>query len=79
MARPKNTKNRKRLSLETSEEVRTRMERLRDCTGAETITQVICRALAVYELLIGEQRKGGAIVVRQKDGHEKEVLLVPEG
>lgn len=66
----------KRLSLETSAEVRDRMERLRDMTGAQSITQVICQSLLVYEALMKEQKSGGTVILRTVDGHEREILIL---
>jgi hypothetical protein len=66
----------RRLSLETSDAVRQRMEKLRDETDADSITEVIRRALAVYECLWDETKRGSQIIVRSGK-KEREVLLIP--
>lgn len=65
----------RRLSLEMSEVVRQNLEDLRDRTQADSMTEVIRRALAVYELLWDEKTKGAKLVLRAPDG-EKEVILL---
>ena len=64
-----------RLNLEVSKSVRERMERLRDETEADSLTEVIRRALAVYELLWEQRKEGGEAFVR-RDGIEHSVLIV---
>ena len=51
------------------------MERLRDETEADSLTEVIRRALAVYELL-WDQRKEGWETVMRRDGTERSVLII---
>ena len=65
-----------RLNLAVSEDVRSRIESIRDETHAESVTEVIRRALAVYDFLL-TKTEGGAEVFIRKDGAEKEVILVP--
>ena len=40
------------------------------------MTEVVQRALAVYEFLHAEKSKGNALVVKDADGVEKEVVLL---
>ena len=77
MSRPARTEPKVRLNLEISQAVRERLERLRERTGAETITEVIRRALALHELLLDQTDQGGEILAR-KDGHERLFVLVKE-
>lgn len=65
-----------RLNLALSKEVRDRIESIRDETHAESIAEVIRRAVAVYDLLIEEQQSGGEVLVRNGES-ESRVLLVP--
>lgn len=65
-----------RLNLSVSEAIRDRIEELRDETHAESATEVIRRALAVYDLMITKTNEGGKVLIRIGD-EEKEVLLVP--
>ncbi len=64
-----------RLNLEVSKSVRERMERLKDETEADSLTEVIRRALAVYELL-WDQRKDGWETVVRRNGTERSVLII---
>ncbi len=75
---PRRSTNRKmtRLNLAVSEDVRDRIETLRDETDAESVTEVIRRALAVYDKLISKSQQGGEVFIRHR-GVEREVLLVP--
>jgi len=55
--------------------VRQKLEALRDKTQANSLTEVVQRALAVYEFLHAEKSKGHALVVKDKGGGAKEVVL----
>jgi hypothetical protein len=62
------------LSLELQVSVRERMEALRDETNADSITEVIRRALSVYEMLGNAANEGGQLIVEFHD-HSSQVLL----
>jgi Ribbon-helix-helix protein, copG family len=62
-----------RLNLAVSAQVKERLDRLQRTSDAASITEVIRRALAVYEDLLNV-RKGGAKVVVEHRGGTKEVL-----
>ena len=47
----------------------------RDSIGADSLSEVIRRSLAVYDLLYAESAKGGKPFVHYPDGDEKELLL----
>lgn len=53
-----------------------KLEALRDLTQANSLTEVVQRALAVYDFLHAEKAKGNALVVKDADGGEKEVVLL---
>lgn len=55
--------------------VRQRLESLVERTDAESLAEVIRRALAVYDLLHGEIERGGKVFVRHADGTEESVLF----
>ncbi len=63
-----------RLNLEVHPAVRDRLERLRDVSGADTLTEVVRRALAVYEVLL-EREARAEIILRSPNGEAKVVLL----
>ena len=64
-----------RLNLEIGKEVRERMEELMDETGARSLTDVVSRALAVYDFLCRQKKKGGKILIQDDDGTRELVLL----
>lgn len=72
MARPA-TEKKIRLNLDLTERVRERLERLREATEAESMTEVIRRALSIYDALIEIRQEGGKIVVVDK--HDKQEQL----
>ncbi len=76
MPSPKTTQKRKRLSLDLTPQVKLRIEKLRDSTNAESITEVIRRSLATYELLCDAQANGKSIVVRDSDGSNEQTVLL---
>jgi len=66
-----------RLNLEVNPAVRERLERLKGATEAESLTEVIRRALAVYEVLIDLSPTSREIVIRDSKGKERNLVLVP--
>ena len=70
-----NQKKMTRLDLKMTEEVRQDLESLRDATQASSMSEVIARALAVYEFLWLEKKNGGKLVIKGPSG-EKEVVLL---
>lgn len=76
MPKSKTNSKRKRLSLDLTPQVKRRIENLREITEAESLTEVIRRALASYELLCEAQVSGKSILVRDVDGTESTVILL---
>jgi hypothetical protein len=66
-----------RLNLQIAETVRQRLEALVDRSEADSMVEVIRRALAVYEVLWDVKEQGASIVVRFSDGREKDLILAP--
>lgn len=64
-----------RLNLEMGKEVRERMEELKDETGARTLTDVVSKALAVYDYLWKQKRTGRKILVQDDEGTRELVIL----
>lgn len=62
-----------RLNLAVSAQVKERLDRLQRTSDAASITEVIRRALAVYEDLLAV-RKGGAKIIVEHRGGAKEFL-----
>ena len=76
MPRPKSSKEKKRLSLETSLKLRETMESLLDRTDSDSITEVIKRAIYFYDWHIGQCEKGAQFYVKSR-GQKKRHLLYP--
>ena len=76
MARPPSGEARTRLSLELPTRVRDRLERLREISEADSLTEVIRRALTIYDVLLATTREeGGKVILRRQDGSEREVII----
>lgn len=75
MPRLKRTRETARLSLDVSLTVRERIERLRESSDADSVTEVVRRALAVYEVLIAERKRGSEMILRDAGGVERRLLL----
>jgi hypothetical protein len=65
-----------RLNLEMSETVRHKLEDLQRRTDAPSLSEVIRKALAVYDLVWSAVDEGRQIVIRDDDGAEQTVILV---
>ena len=64
-----------RLNLELAAKVRTRMEQLRDETGAHSLTEVVCKSLAVYDYIWGEKKNGAKVIIQDSQGTRELVIL----
>lgn len=76
MSRPPSTEPRVRLNLEMSERFRNRLERVRDKSEADSMTETIRRAVEVYESLLDARSNRVSIIFRTEDGAEKELVLI---
>jgi len=75
MPRPPSTENRVRLNLELPVRVRDQLERLKELSEADSLTEVIRRALRIFELLLEMRASKASIIIRAKDGSEKEIII----
>jgi hypothetical protein len=66
----------RRLNLELPEAQNQRLETLREKTEAASLTQVIQRALAVYDLVMSEKFKGSTVIIRDAEGKDRELILM---
>ncbi len=66
-----------RLNFLVRPEVRERLERILTSTRARSLTQVLDRALVVYEHLLLHQKAGDSIVIRKSNGEECELVIIP--
>ena len=58
MSRPVRTIKKQRLNLDLPLGVKERIEQLRDTTHADSMSEVVRRALAVYEFVARENARG---------------------
>jgi hypothetical protein len=59
-----------------SEEVRQRLESLREKTDADSLAEVVRKALAVYDFLWAEREKGAKLMVQGADRKDRELVLL---
>lgn len=59
-----------RLNVVVNQHVKGRIERLQEMAEDASITEVIRRALAVYEELLKIREEGGQLVVENRDSRE---------
>jgi len=62
-----------RMTLELSPKVRERLQDLSAETD-QSLSEVIRRALAVYDFILTETKRGGNLIIRTPDG-EKELVI----
>lgn len=74
--RPARKQPKVRLNLDMPVEVKEQLERIRDQLHADSMGEVIRRALAVYDYLHSEQADGAHLLIRTKDGVEKGLPLL---
>lgn len=65
-----------RMNLDMPEPVKKRLEDLRNETYADSLSEVIRRALALYDLVWTEKQQGSTTIIRCKDGTEKQIQLL---
>lgn len=58
------------------EEIKEQLESLRDMTHADSMSEVIRRAIAVYDFLWIEKQAGSVTLVRDSKGNEKQLHLI---
>ena len=65
-----------RINLDMHEEVKAQLEDIRDRTNADSMGEVVRRAVALYGFLLQEKQKGSALRMRNPDGSEVELVFV---
>ncbi len=76
MARPTKKREQARLTLAVTPEIKKLMEDLRDETGADSLSEVVRRSLAVYEFFWKETEDSKKVVLRDEDGNDTPVHLI---
>ena len=69
-------KSKVRLNLEIPQSVRDRLDDLRELSEAESLTAVIRRSLAVYDLLLHHHESNGQVILRGEDGSEETLKIL---
>lgn len=64
-----------RLNLALAERVRARIEELQHETGAQTLTEVVSKSLAVYDFLWARKKSGAKLLIQDSEGTRELVLL----
>jgi hypothetical protein len=64
-----------RLTLDLAVPVRAELDRVKAATGADSLVEVVRRALAVYSHVVGERQAGRRLVTTGKDGEREIVIL----
>jgi hypothetical protein len=76
MPRPALKKNKTRLNLELSEDARARLEKLQQATDADSLGEVIRRALALYDVVHTELDAGGKLLLKRKGEDPSELRII---
>ena len=63
------------MNLEIAPGTKVKLDRLMEQSEADSMTEVVRRALAVYDLILGHHLSEGEIILRSGDGTEKRLAL----
>jgi len=75
MPRKKREEERIRLNLDLSEITTNRLESVRVRTNADSKTEVVRRAIQIYDALL-TMSANGSIIFRDTDGTEQKILIL---
>jgi hypothetical protein len=76
MPRPPKPHKSKRLNLDLAVPLHRRLERIQKHTEADSVSEVIRRAVRVYDAILDAQADGSRVVVIDQDGTQRELLVV---
>lgn len=65
-----------RLNFDVGPEIKDRLDRLVETTDAVSMSEVLRRALSLYELVSSVIVDGGSVTLRHKDGKTETVKLL---
>ena len=65
-----------RLTLEVPAKTRDQLSDIVRRSGAASLTEVIRRALALYDLILEHNSDDGTLVLRHKDGREEVLRII---
>ena len=69
-------KPRERLNLVINDDTKARLERIKKECNADTVSEIMRKALTVFERLTKHTRDGGIIILRSKNKTECELLII---
>ena len=75
MGRPKKSDERTRLNLVVDQATRERIEAIQEQTGADTMSESVRRAVAIYERMLTLTSDGAEIVLRTTEGAERIIMI----
>lgn len=76
MPKPKGPEK-ERLNLDLHPAVKEQLVQLRERSGADSMSEVVRRALALYDLLLTETKdRGSKLYVQPKEGEAQEIALI---
>ena len=58
------------MNLDLTQQAKERLNELAEATGADSQSEVVRRALRVYDYLISEREKGHTLVMKSDDGEQ---------
>ncbi len=64
-----------RLNLDLNEGTRSRLEALRTFLSASSLTDVVRRAIAIFQAIIENEKAGGQTILRDNKGKETKVVI----
>jgi Arc/MetJ-type ribon-helix-helix transcriptional regulator len=73
--RPARKQPKVRLNLDMPVEVKEQIEALRDRMRAESMSEVIRRALAICDFVLTQQEQGATVLLRSSDGADTRLPL----
>jgi hypothetical protein len=65
-----------RLNLELARDVHDQLQKIQTVTGAASLTEVIRRALALYDVVIEHTNERGKVVFKYPDDSEETLRLI---
>jgi hypothetical protein len=67
---------RARLSLDLDLVAKSEIENLRKRTGATSITELIRKSVALYDIVSDHKAAGGSLIFRHSDGREERLVIL---
>lgn len=65
-----------RLNLEVPETMRGNLEDLQKRSGSTSLTEVIRRSVALFDLITDHTSKGGELILKNPDGSEEKLRIL---